>query len=77
MEWASRATFKVNQTDAGAVNLPHISKKEGKTMKKYYVTHKALIGKQFYARSYVLALAYAHGFADAKGWSDFTLKEVN
>lgn len=45
-------------------------------MRKYYVTHKALIGKQFYAKSYALALAYAHGFADAKGWSEFTLKEV-
>lgn len=45
-------------------------------MRKYYVTHKALIGKQFYAKSYALALAYARGFADAKGWNEFTLKEV-
>lgn len=45
-------------------------------MKTYYVTYKSLIGKRFKAKSYTLAVAYAHGFADAKQWPSFTLKEV-
>ncbi len=40
---------------------------------KYYVNYKTLIGKQFEADTYGKAVAYARGYADAKGWPEFRL----
>lgn len=45
-------------------------------MKTYYVKSGTKFGKRFQQRDNVHALAYARGFAKAKGWTTFTVMEV-